>query len=103
VSYKSESELAYSDYYVRLRGDVHHPMVRVNASNPASAVQQYLREHPAFGERGAWVWKVVATEDGREVLGLGGLASYHEFSIPHVSNCDGAILPVQERPAEATT
>ena len=102
MTYKSNSELVYSDYYVRLGGDIHHPMNRVNASNPASAVQQYLRENPAYGESGAWVWKVNATDDGREILGDAGLASFHEFSIPHVSNCDGAVLPVAERQTDDT-
>lgn len=97
MTYKHESDIAYSDYYVRLVGP-DHCMVRVNASNPASAVQQYLREHPSFGERCALVWKVGVTEDGRERLGHDGLPSHHEFSMPHVSNCDGRIEPIAPAP-----
>lgn len=98
MTYKSESELVYSNYYVRLGGS-HNYMALVNAANPAAAVQQFLRDHPSNGETCAWAWRVSATEDGREVLGDAGIPSYHQFSSPHVSNCEGMVEPVTPRPA----
>lgn len=96
---KLKVKYVYHDYYVRLTGDAHHPMIRISAVSPADAVQSYLRNYPSFGERGAWAWKIGATADGREVIGQDGLASYHEFNWPpEISNPDGAVLPIENRP-----